>query len=106
MWTKEPQCRDVQSYKKKEPIVATQATNQPHKGQKNNSYVFHMYGLNGHKMTNSPRFAKMYRIFQGKNASSLKRKAVVNIKTITVDVNVVDIHVMTRRKITKRKSVP
>jgi len=33
-------------------------------------------------------------------------KAVVKIKTITVDVNVVDIHVMTRRKITKRKSVP
>ncbi len=47
----------------------------------------------------------MYRIFQGKNASSLKRKAVVNIKTITVDVNVVDINVTTRRKITKRPSV-
>ncbi len=45
-------------------------------------------------------------MFQGKNASSLKMKAVVKIKTITVDVNVVDIHVMTRRKITKRKSVP
>jgi hypothetical protein len=45
-------------------------------------------------------------MFQGKNASSLKMKAVVKIKTITVDVNVVDINVMTRRKITKRKSVP
>ncbi len=37
--------------KKGEPIVAaTKATNQPHKGQKNNSYVCHIYGLNGHKM--------------------------------------------------------
>jgi len=45
-------------------------------------------------------------MFQGKNASSLKKKAIVKIKTITVDVNVVDIHVTTRRKITKRPSVP
>jgi hypothetical protein len=37
--------------KKGEPIVATtKATNQPHKGQNNNSYVCHIYGLNGHKM--------------------------------------------------------
>jgi hypothetical protein len=45
-------------------------------------------------------------MFQGKNASSLKKKAIVKIKTITVDVNVVDINVTTRRKITKRPSVP
>ncbi len=37
--------------KKGEPIViTTKATNQPHKGQKNNSYACHIHGLNGHKM--------------------------------------------------------
>ncbi len=36
--------------KKKEPIVTTiEATNQTHKGQKNNSYACHLCGLNGHK---------------------------------------------------------
>jgi len=58
--------------KKEEPIVViTEATNQFHKGHKNNSYACHICGLNGHKMMNCPKFAKMEKMFQGKNAPSL-----------------------------------
>jgi hypothetical protein len=62
--------------KKKEPtVVTTEATDQFHKGhKKNNSYVCHICGLNGHKMTNCPKFVKMQKMFQGKNASSLEGK--------------------------------
>jgi hypothetical protein len=35
-------------------------------------------------------------MFQGKNASSFKRKVVVKVKTITVDVNVVTISIITK----------
>jgi len=43
---------------KEEPIivVATKATNQLQKVQNNNSYACHIYGLNGHKVTNCPKF--------------------------------------------------
>ncbi len=88
--------------KKEEPIVTTTyATNQPHKGQKNNSSTYHIYGLNGHKMINSPKFVEMQKMFQGENASSLERKMIIKVKTITIDVNVIDINVATKRKITK-----
>jgi hypothetical protein len=40
-------------------------------------------------------------MFQGKNASSLKKKVITKVKTITIDVNVVDINVATSSIITK-----
>jgi hypothetical protein len=40
-------------------------------------------------------------MFQGENASSLERKMIIKVKTITIDVNVIDINVATKRKITK-----
>jgi hypothetical protein len=40
-------------------------------------------------------------MFQGKNASSLDRKIVVEVKTIIVDMNVVNVNVATRSKIIK-----
>ncbi len=83
--------------KKGEPIVATtKATNQPHKGQNNNSYVCHIYGLNGHKMMD---YAEMQKMFQGKNASSSEGKAIVEIKTIIANVNVIDVNVAKISKI-------
>jgi hypothetical protein len=41
-------------------------------------------------------FAMMQKMFQGKNASSLEGKMVVEVKIVTIDVNVVDINVVTR----------
>jgi hypothetical protein len=92
--------------KKEEPIVVTtKATNQPQKGQKNNSYACHVYGLNGHKMTDYPKFAKTQKMFQGKNASNLEGKAIAEVKTITTYVNVINVNVATRSRITKKTSV-
>jgi len=75
--------------KKEEPTVTTiKVTNQLWKGENNNSYVCHIYGLNGHKMINCPKFVKIQKMFQGKNASSAKGKVIIEVKTITANVNV------------------
>jgi hypothetical protein len=50
-------------------------------------------------MTNYPKFATMQKMFQGKNASSLKVKVIVEVKTINLDVNVVNVNVVTISKI-------
>jgi len=90
--------------KEEEPIViGAKATNQPQKGQKNSVYACHIYGLNGHKMTDCPKFAKMQKMFQGKNASNLEGKAIVEVKTITTNVNVIDVNVVTRSRIIKKQ---
>jgi hypothetical protein len=39
-------------------------------------------------MIDYPKFAKMQKMFQGENASSLEVKVIVEVKTINVDVNV------------------
>jgi len=39
-------------------------------------------------MTDYPAFAKMQKMFQGENASSLDVKTIVEVKIINVDVNV------------------
>ncbi len=75
--------------KKEEPIITTiKATNQLQKGEKNNLYVCHIYGLNGHKMINCPKFVEIQKMFQGKNASSAEEKVIIEVKTITANVNV------------------
>jgi hypothetical protein len=62
--------------KEEEPIiVATKATNQPQKGQKNSSYSCHIYGLNGHKMTDYPEFAKMQKIVSREKCIKLGRES-------------------------------
>ncbi len=46
--------------KKKQTTMTTIETTQPsQKTQKTFPYACHIYGLNGHKMTNSPKFAEM-----------------------------------------------
>jgi hypothetical protein len=90
--------------KKEEPIViGAKATYQPQKGQKNSLYACHIYGLNGHKMTNCPKFGKMQKMFQGKNASNLEGKTIAKVKTVTTNVNVIDVNVVTRSRIIKKK---
>jgi len=48
----------------------------------NGSCACHIFGLNGHKMTNCPKFAKMQKMFQGKIASISNKTIVVNVKII------------------------
>jgi hypothetical protein len=53
----------------------------------------------GDKMIDCPKFVEMKKMFQGKNASNSKWKAIVEVKTITADVNVKDINVISKAKI-------
>ncbi len=57
-------------------------------------------GLNRHKMTNCPKFAKMHEMFHGENASTSNGKMVIDVRTITTKVKVVDVNVATKSIIT------
>jgi hypothetical protein len=52
--------------KKKEQTTITEATQPCKRTQKTSRYACHIYGLNGHKMTNCPKFAEMQKMFHGK----------------------------------------
>ncbi len=64
-------------------------------------YGCHICGLNGHKITNCPKFVEMQKMFQGKNASNLDKKMVSKVNIIIVNVNVIDVNVAIRSRITK-----
>jgi hypothetical protein len=45
----------------------------------------------------------MQKMFQGKNAETIGGKSVINVKTITTIVNVVDVNVATKSKIIEKQ---
>ncbi len=50
--------------------MATKEATQPsQKPQKTFSYACHIYGLNGHKMIDCPKFTKMQKMFHGKSVT-------------------------------------
>jgi hypothetical protein len=54
--------------KKEETIVAaTKVAPQSQKPQKTFSYACHIYGLNGHRMIDCPKFVEMHKMFHGKS---------------------------------------
>jgi hypothetical protein len=54
-------------------MVATIEATQPNqKPQKTSSYACHIYGLNGHKMTDYPEFTKMQKMFREKSKTIAK----------------------------------
>ncbi len=90
--------------KKEEPtIVVTNVPIQIQKVQKNDSYACHIYALNGHKMTDCPKFVDMQKMFQGKNASNSNGKMLVDVKILTAIVNAIDVNVPTQSKIIKKQ---
>jgi hypothetical protein len=59
--------------KKEQTIVATtKASQQNQKPQKTSSYACHICGLNGHKMTDCPKFTEMQKMFHGKFVTRTK----------------------------------
>jgi len=87
--------------KKEESILEMKkATTHNQKIQKTISYACPICDLNGHKMTNCSKFVEM---LQGKNASNTNGKSIVNVKIITIVMNVVDVNVTTNSKITQKK---
>jgi hypothetical protein len=79
-------------------IEATQPSQKP---QKTSSYACHICGLNGHKMIDCPNFVEMQKMFHGKSMPVTKVQLIVKRQTITTDVNVVDVIVTTRSKVTE-----
>ncbi len=56
--------------KRQQTTVATKEATQPsQKPQKTFSYACHIYGLNGHKMIDCPKFTKMQKMFHGKSVT-------------------------------------
>jgi hypothetical protein len=53
-------------------------------------------------MIDYPKFIKMQKKFQGKMVSTLDGKMVIDVKTIDVKMNVMDVNVVARSKITKK----
>jgi hypothetical protein len=47
------------------------------KAIKKSSYACHICGLNGHKMTDCPKFAKMQKMFRGKSVAIVEVQHVV-----------------------------
>jgi len=82
-------------------MATTEVAQPSRKTQKTSSYACHIYGLNGHKMTNCPKFEKMQKIFHGKFVTITKVQLVSKTQTIIADVNVVDVNVTTRSKVTE-----
>jgi hypothetical protein len=61
--------------KKEEPTIAmTKATSHNQNVQKNGTSACHIYGLNGHKMIDCPKFAKMQKMSPRKKNINLRWK--------------------------------
>jgi len=57
--------------------------------------------MKGHKMTNCPKFAKMQKMFHGISMTITKIQPITKVKTIIIDMNVVDVNVTKRSKATE-----
>jgi hypothetical protein len=77
-------------------IEVTQINQKPYK---TSSYACHIYGLNGHKMTDCLKFVEMLKMFHGKYVVVAEVQPVVETQIVTTDVNVVDVNVATRSKV-------
>ncbi len=55
-------------------IATTKVINQLQKGQKNNSYACHIYGLNGHKMMDCPMFVEIFKKNPREKCIKLRRE--------------------------------
>ncbi len=88
--------------KKERTMMATTKAAQPsQKTQKTSSYACHIYGLNGHKTTDCPKFLEMQKMFHGKFMTITKVQFVAKTQIVVANVNMVDVNVTTRSKVTE-----
>ncbi len=81
-------------------MMATTKVAQPsQKVEKTSSYACHICGLNGHKMTNCPKFVEMQKMFHGKYVTIAEVQPIVETQIVITYVNVVDVNVTTRSKV-------
>ncbi len=62
------------------------------------NYPCHICGIVGHKLTNCPRFGEMQNMFKDKRGQTLESKPIIEVKTITALVNMVDVNLTTHSK--------
>jgi hypothetical protein len=62
----------------------------------------HVCDLNGHKMIDCPKFVDMQKMFHGKFMTISKVQPTIETQTIIANVNVVDVNVTTRSKVTEK----
>ncbi len=84
-------------------MATIEAAQPSQKSQKTSSYVWHICGLNGHNMTDCPKFVEMEKLFHGKSMGIIEVQPVVETQTINIDVNVVDVIVTIRSKVTEEQ---
>ncbi len=82
-------------------MATTKVAQHNQKPWKHFSYACHIYGLNGHKMTDYPQFIETQKMFHGKSMTITKVQHVVEIQSVITDVNVLDVNVTTGSKTTK-----
>jgi hypothetical protein len=86
-------------WKEQTKVATTKVAQLSQKTQKTSSYACHICGMNGHKMTNCPKFVEMQKMFHGKSMTVTKVQLIAETQTVIVDVNVVDVNVTTRSKV-------
>ncbi len=84
-------------------MVTIEVAQPTQKTQKTFSYACHIYGLNGHKMIDCPKFVEMQKMFHGKYVIVIEVQPIAKTQIVITDVNVVDVNVTTRSKITKEQ---
>ncbi len=65
MWDDKSQCVDMQKEEKIDHSGNHRSSTTKSKTQKTSSYACHIYGLNGHEMTDCPKFVEMQKMFHG-----------------------------------------
>ncbi len=79
-------------------MITIEATQPSQKPQKTSSYAYHICGLNGHKMTDCPKFVEMQKMFHEKSVTIIEVQFVAKTQVDTTNVNVVDVNVTTKSK--------
>jgi len=92
MWDDKSQCGDMH----KEERVDHSGNHRGNTTKSKTTKDIFIFGLNGHKMINCPKFAKMQKMFHGKSMAIIKVQPIIETHIIIVDVNVVDVNVTTR----------
>ncbi len=84
-------------------VATTEATQPSQKTKKTSSYACHIYGLNECKMIDCPKFVEMQKMFHGKSMVVVEVQLVAKTQTVVVDLNMVDVNVTIRSKVTKEQ---
>jgi len=84
-------------------LAIIEASQPSQKTQKTSAYACHICGLNGHKMKKIRKFVEMHKMFHGKSITVVEVQPVAKTQTIIANMNVVDVNVTTRSKITQER---